>query len=409
MRKFAVSLSVAAVVLAGSVASAQKTPVVPHQPAEVSGGFFSTFHISAEHTEYNRLSAATNAAASQQDPRIVSIPNFTRSFSYGGNSYSYTMVGQQPSQKKTTTVPTSYVPLSFYFDEFVDKSGNNIVIDATTISSEIKKSPLFESADYATGYTQFGDAQMRAEFFPLFNKDSDNDANDNFHVLLGKPHDLIAVTIEVPVGSANMYQLPDGSYVAVIDINFLVSQLNTLLQTEPISVTSIPIFLTRNAVYGDFSKGQWVDCCIGGFHSAVEVSQTKDKTLVQVFDFATSLDSDVANFVFGDPGVFADVNALSHEIAETLNDPFANNITPKYQLPGAPAGACQNILEVGDVIENLNPDYTEMTMNGFTYHPQTEALLQWFEGKKPSNAVNGYYSFPDPTRLTAPFTPCPTK
>jgi hypothetical protein len=66
-------------------------------------------------------------------------------------------------------------PLSFYFDEFVDQNGNNITIDATTITAEIKKSPLFENAEYATGTTQFVDAQMRAEFWPLLSKNGHDD------------------------------------------------------------------------------------------------------------------------------------------------------------------------------------------------------------------------------------------
>jgi hypothetical protein len=225
-------------------------------------------------------------------------------------------------------------------------------------------------------------------------------------VLLSRPQTLIPVTIEVPVGSSQVFQLADGNYFAVIDYNFLVSQLNTLVQTEPITVDSIPIFLTRNAVYGAFSEGQPVDCCIGGLHTAFEASQTGNRIFVQTVAFATSLDPDVADGVFGDPAVFADINALSHEVAETLNDPFVNNVTPSYQIPGAPAGTCQNVLEVGDVVENLTPDYTEVTVDGVTYHPQSLGLLQWFEGTPQSNAINGDFSFPDPTRLTAPFTPC---
>ena len=90
-----------------------------------------------------------------------------------------------------------------------------------------------------------------------------------------------------------------GPRRALIDINFISSQLNTLLQTEGVTVDSIPIFLTRNAVYGDFNKGQPVDCCIGGFHTAFETQQVKNKIFVQTFAFSTSLDSDVAAFVFG--------------------------------------------------------------------------------------------------------------
>lgn len=360
-----------------------------------------------KHTVSNKMSAATNAATQAQDPRVVSVPTFTRSFSYGGTNYPYTMIGQQPGTKQTTVVPTTYIPLSFYFDEFVDQNGNNITVDATTITDEIKTSPLFENAEYATGNTQFVDAQMRAEFWPLFNKDGDNDGDDNFHVLLAKPQTLIPVQIEVPAGSSVVYQLPDGTFFALIDFNFIVSQLNTLVQTEPITVNSIPIFVTRNAVYGDFAANQPTDCCIGGFHTAFEVNQTATQIFVQTLAFATSLDPDVADGLFGDPGELADVNGLSHEMAETMNDPFGNNITPNYQIPGAPAGTCQNVLEVGDVVEYLSPDYTDVTLHGFTYHPQTLGLLQWFEGKTHSNAFHGDYSFPDPAKLTGPFTACP--
>jgi hypothetical protein len=38
-------------------------------------------------------------------------------------------------------------------------------------------------------------------------------------------------------------------------------------------------------------------------------------------------------------------------------------------------------------------------MNGTTYHPQNEALLQWFEFQFPSTAIDGAYSYPDETTL----------
>jgi hypothetical protein len=43
--------------------------------------------------------------------------------------------------------------------------------------------------------------------------------------------------------------------------------------------------------------------------------------------------------------------------------------------------------------------------NGFTYHPQNEALLQWFEFQSPSDALDGAYSYPDTTILTHPSAP----
>lgn len=402
MRKLSAFFSLAALPLLFQLAAAQTLAGTPRQPAALPGGYFASLNSTPQHRVQNRLSAATNLATQAQSQNIVSIPTFSSSFTSDGQSYAYTMVGQNPALRRTTSVPTDYVPLSFYFDEFVDQNGNHITIDATTITHEIKSSPLFNDAEYASGDRQFVDAQMRAQFWPLIN----TRRGDNYHVLLNAPQTLTPVTIEVPYGASQMFVDPSGTYFALIDINFIVSQLNTMLQLEPVDVHSIPIFLTRNAVYGDFSMGQPVDCCVGGFHTAYEARQTANRTFVQTIVFATSLDSDVANAVFGDPGEFADVNALSHELAEAVNDPFANNVTPTYQVPGAPQGVCQNTLEVGDITESFIPDYTDVTLHGFTYHPQTLGVMQWFQDVAPSTALNGDFSFPDSSLLTTQFTPC---
>jgi hypothetical protein len=389
----------------------QNPATTTRHPALADSSSFASLNMKPKHMAFNKLSASTSAATQKQDPRIVSLPNFTRSFTFGGQTFPYTMVGQDPAKAQTTDVPTQYVPMSFFFDEFVDQNGNNIVIDATAITDEIVHSPLFDSAPFANGFTQYEDAQMRAEFFPLFHNKSNN-GNDGFHVVFDHPQTLIPVQIEVPVGSSEVFVDSNGTFFALIDFNFIVSQLNTLLQTEPITVNAAPIFLTRNAVYGSFSNGQAVSCCIGGFHTAFEASQANNKIFVQTFAFATSLDSDVSAALFGNPATFADIFPLSHELGELLNDPFGNNATPNYQLPGLPPGTCQSNLEVGDLIEDLPNATQPLTLHGFTYHPQTLGLLQWFEGVNPSDAFGGDYSFPDPTVLTvaggtAPFTPCP--
>jgi hypothetical protein len=106
-------------------------------------------------------------------------------------------------------------------------------------------------------------------------------------------------------------------------------------------------------------------------------------------------------FAGSDPPL--DVTGLSHEVSETFNDPFVvsdgtHNLTPWWLSPN---GNCQDDLEVGDVIEGLPRQTFPITMpNGFTYHPQTEALLQWFEFEAQSSALNGAYSYPDILSLT---------
>lgn len=390
----------------GGSAAAQQGKKVPRHPLAMTPGFFASLNSQPKHMASNKLSSPVNAMTKTQDPRIISLPNFTRSFTFGGQTFPFTMVGQDPAKRQTSAIPTQFIALSFFFDEFIDQNGNNIVIDTSVINKPLAASPLFNNAQFATGVTQYEDSVMRAEFSPLITKDGDLDQDDHYHVLLGSPQPLIPVQIEVPFGSSLVFVDNQGTFFALIDIDFLHSQLNTLLQTEPISVTAIPMLIGRNAVYGDFSDGAPLDCCIGGFHSAFESNQVGNKIFVQTFAFSTWLDPDVSDALFGDPTIFADIFPISHEVGETLNDPFVNNVTPSYQVPGFPPGACQNLLEDGDVVEETPNPSLPVTLNGFTYHPQTLALLQWFEGITPSNAFNGDYSFPG-NNLTAPFTPCP--
>ena len=101
------------------------------------------------------------------------------------------------------------------------------------------------------------------------------------------------------------------------------------------------------------------------------------------------------------PGLFfrrrlADVTAHSHEIAETFNDPFVgfdgiHNITPSWLNP---AGQCQDLMEVGDVIEDLpNPTFP-VTIDGFKYHPQTVVM---YSGSN-SNRLPAQLTVPTLTR-----------
>jgi hypothetical protein len=141
------------------------------------------------------------------------------------------------------------------------------------------------------------------------------------------------------------------------------------------------------------------NCCILGFHTYdVEPGDASNGNKER--RFVLNYSSWITPGLFG--GGFADVTATSHEIAETYNDPFVvsdgvHDATPWWL---APSGLCQNNLETGDVIEGLADAVFPIQMNGFTYHPQNEALLQWFEFQTNSDAFKGAYSYPDITTLT---------
>jgi hypothetical protein len=47
-----------------------------------------------------------------------------------------------------------------------------------------------------------------------------------------------------------------------------------------------------------------------------------------------------------------------------------------------------------------------VVIDGTTFHPQTEALLQWFERTATSNAIAGAFSFPDESLLNGPSQAC---
>ena len=84
-----------------------------------------------------------------------------------------------------------------------------------------------------------------------------------------------------------------------------------------------------------------------------------------------------------------------------------------WQFPGVPATAkiCQGNLETGDPVEVLASASVAIKLKErqevFTYHPQTEALLQWFEMGAKSDALGGAFSYPNTAALPHSALPCP--
>jgi hypothetical protein len=340
-----------------------------------------------KHGSSNTLSAAAKADAQQQ--RLRSVPHWSSSFTFAGQEYPFTMVGQAPQRGDTTRIDTAVVPLSFIFDEFVDANGNSLVIDYPNMD-QVVRSPDWERAGYATGFTQYSDAIQRAEFWNVMDAD--------WHTLLERPRTLTPVQIEVPVGASQLFGLPDGTLLALLDEGFFGSQLNTIAQLEGLRVTELPILVSQNVFL--YQGGDPNNCCVLGFHTAFETKVVDNVHYVQTLAWASYIS----------PGIFSgedtqDVAAMSHEIAEWFNDPFVNNATPAWQFPGIP-DACQGDLETGDPVEVLAHTASPVTLHGQTYHPQTEALLQWFTRETPSSAYHGAYSFPDLTALTGPSVAC---
>lgn len=375
--------------------AADGTIQVPIQPTQIDDSALQNAGIQLQFDIPNANKMSSDSKDAMKQGRVISVPNFGSSFTFNGLVFPFTMVGRAPQKGDTTEVETQFIPISLFFDGFVDANGNNIVLDVAPLLPAIQNSPNFRNAGYETGFTQFGDAVQRAEFFSVM--------KDDWHTVLRKPQMLTPVQIEVPANTriGQLFQTrTTRELFAVIDTGFFISQLNTIIQLEKLDVDALPIALTNRVFLG--TNANINQCCIVGFHTAFDAGTKGPNQLVQTFAWA----SWAGNGIFG--GTFQDVVALSHEVSEWMDDPFINNATPSWLFPGSNT-ACQSNLETGDPIEVFANAGFPVTIDGTLFHPQTEALLQWFSRKSPSDAIDGAYSFPDETLLTAPSRQCPTR
>jgi hypothetical protein len=299
-----------------------------------------------------------------------------------GKQLPFNIVGTDPSLgANTTIVPTVIVPLKFVFP-----NAGSPTLDGTNVVPATENSPIFLTADYTVGgtdigVTQYGDAIQRAEFWNL------PGFSQNYHVLLGTPLIAPTVTITVPAGKGNAYLLKNGGLVGVVDSNYFNSVLAALLPSY--TANQLPIFTTDNVFLG--TNGLIQNCCVLGFHN----SQGPPAATAQTWIYAAYTESGTFR---GD--AILDVQALSHENAEWLNDPFVGvftfngsgiNFIPPAVLPGQ-GGACIINFETGDPLEGPPVVFTKVT-NGTTYHLQDEVFMAWYLHSAPSFSVNGWYTF----------------
>jgi len=302
----------------------------------------------------------------------ANIPMWSGSFTYQGTTYNFTMIGTNPaSGSATTNVPVVIIPLKFTFGGGVSLSAeSNVCNDTQTALQRTQNSPILQAASFSpggtnVGNTQYIDAFQRANFWS-----SVSTTSSNYHVLLSSVTVEPLQTISVSKRFGTTVAGPCAR-IGEVDINFFDSKAQGLLTTLGIPATSFPIFLDYNTFLTSNRS-----CCILGYHSATSGNQT--------YAFAA----------YSDPGIFTaagirDIHALSHEVGEWMDDPFGNNIVPAWGNVGQVSG-CQNNLEDGDPVTGTA---FNVSLNGFTYHPEDLVFLPWFSRQSPSSSVNGWYTF----------------
>ncbi len=333
---------------------------------------------------------AQNAAAQM----VRTVPTFAGSFVTGGKQYSYRLAGAKPESGGTTTIPTVLVPLSLSFDASGGLSKHSVVMSAAGDMRDIFRSPLFRAFAFTTGNTQYGDAVQRAQFPKA--------AMNGWHTLLGEPQLAPAIQIEIP--AANGYVLHSrrtGKSLAVVDLDFIQKSLFQHLASTGAGPDKLLIAVTKNVAF--YSLGDATVCCSLGTHGA---QLDPPGTSAQAFVIASYLDAGVMPH-------YTDIQGLSQQIAEWMNDPlrgYRNNEFPGWRKPPSNIG-CGGRGESSSYLLEQPTDYlpsnsTQISANGRTYHLEDMALLPWFAQSPAGETFEGPYSFPDVKALTAAAQPC---
>lgn len=310
------------------------------------------------------------AALEAEGAAGTTLPNWSGVSSDDGNVYSYTMLGTNPALgSQTTTISAVLIPLKLVFSD-------GTVLDATApVFGEsdsalllTRQSPLFQSVAFKpggtnVGSTQYIDAFQRANFWNIVNLGA-----PGFHLKFKVTTEPVqTLTVPAYFGST---QSGTGDRVGFVDQGWWDGELGVLLYRLKIKTSTLPIFLNYNILQTSS------DFTYAGYHTAFG-------NPTQVYISAGFFDQGL--FSYGGDIVF-----LSHEMGESTDDPFVNNIVPPWNNPQSP-GTCSNLLEVGDPVSDLGIGV--YVVKGYSYHPEDLTFLPWFFGETPSTSVNGWYTF----------------
>jgi len=344
----------------------------------------------------------------------------TFSFSYtdptNGVTYPITMVGNDPLSGKPSTMKTLIIPLKMKFvaggqdtSELNDlgyagfrATPLNHTFDGSRRVDDVLKSPMYANnkypADMGGDNAQYGDAFMRAQFDGI---------HSGYHVKINNVGVTSTQTVTVPAADGLAYQRPVGAWrtangmptdtiAGVADFGWFVNYILGVMDNLNVGPDVVPIFLTDNVMLYD---GSYLNCCTIGFHgtpsqaATTAAAQAADAQQTLMFA-AWTTPGTYSGFMTDYTGTrsapsptrgLADVHALSHEIAEHLDDPFVNNAVKPWLTPTAPQYGCTDVLETGDPVVGVwfpldgNKTGSEDGYNYYgQYHPEEEVFGQWY-------------------------------
>ena len=336
---------------------------------------------------YKTRGGIARAKTDSNDKHFRSLTHFSSSFTVGGVTYPYTMLGHLPRSGRQAEFRSVIVPLRMNFFGF---GPNPIVFEPGPAVTNIINSPMYQNAQFANGFGQFGEMMQRATFWNKM------DPEREWRVRMERPRVMQTIDIEVTPETGSMFQIGSALFGNVL-IDFLDAQARTIIQLTGLDPDELPVFVTNNVIAEAL-----------GYHTAFSVSNPDGTETFQTFIYTSWLDPALV-----DP-IFADVSTFNHENLEWFNDPFINNIVPVWRYPpeSDPRAVCSfnPLLEVGDPQGN-GPTFDDfptvvVPIDGVDYHLQDLVMVPWFADEVPSSAENGWYDFPATTDIHAPAVYC---
>jgi hypothetical protein len=346
-----------------------------------------SFHQYLKSLGYKTRGGIPRAKTDSADPRFTSLTHFSSSFTRRGVTYPYTMLGYPPRSGKQAEFSSVIVPLRMTFYYF---GANPIVFDPGPAVANIISSPMYQNAQFASGYGQFGEMMQRATFWNKM------DPARKWSVRMKPPRVLPTIDIEVTPETGSLFKIGNSIFGNVL-FDFLDAEARTIIQLARLGPDELPVFVTDDVIAEAL-----------GFHSAYSVNHSDGTEAFQTYIYTSWLDPTLVE------PIVADVSTFNHENLEWFNDPFVNNVVGDWRYPpkGAPGSVCsQNtFLEVGDP-EGNGSTYTDfptvvVPINGVDYHLQDLVMLPWFTDEVPSSAENGWYDFPATDYISVPAVYC---
>ena len=347
------------------------------QPAIGNGGFDRSgptfLTLPSRNVDFASLNAQRDASET--------IPFFTGTVKspLDHQDYSYRIVGSDPTVSDTTT-EVLYKPIALrvhFADGTVLDPMKPACGDWQYVVDRSFKGPNFERTDLTSngvnlGKVQITDGFQRAEFWNVLK-------GPNYHTVLAAVGPWTVLDIDAPHGSSVVNGACSGSdhKVGAIDVNWMNQTIVNLAKTHA-HVDEIALFLTYNVF--ETLGGR---CCVGGFHAS----------------FGTNVGTQVYTIgAYNDSGIFtnpraADIDGLTHELGDLLNDPFplsdreVNIVPPWGGIGQVPKGSCQSNLETGDPLTGTTFD---VHYDGMAYHPQELAFFSWFYRTHPIGTGSEY-------------------